>query len=73
MNNQTERKDPPTVTILLCTKQGELYLKQQLESFERQTIQDFTVIASDDGSTDSTLSILQDFQQKWSPGLCWVH
>lgn len=58
----------PLVAILLCTYNGARFLAEQLDSLEAQTHQNWVVIASDDGSTDTTLEILQQYQSKWSSG-----
>jgi glycosyltransferase involved in cell wall biosynthesis len=50
----------PRVAILLCTFNGAAFLEQQLASFAAQTVQDFIVLASDDGSTDATLAMLEN-------------
>ena len=60
--------EAPLVTILLCTYNGARFLAEQLDSLEAQTHQDWVVIASDDGSTDQTLEILQQYQAKWPAG-----
>lgn len=52
------------VAILLCTFNGARFLPQQLASIEAQEFTDWRVFASDDGSQDATLSMLQDFQKK---------
>jgi glycosyltransferase involved in cell wall biosynthesis len=49
----------PQIAIMLCTYNGASYLDEQLRSISRQTLADFIVIASDDGSTDATLAILE--------------
>lgn len=49
----------PVVAIQLCTYNGARFLEQQLESLAQQSFRDFIVIASDDGSTDATLALLQ--------------
>lgn len=54
----------PWVAILLCTKDGEDFLSEQLDSIARQTHCNWRLIASDDGSTDRTLSILDGFRQR---------
>ena len=59
--------DTPLVAILLCTYNGSRFLAEQLDSLEAQTHQNWVVIASDDGSTDQTLEILQQYQSKWPP------
>lgn len=54
----------PWVAILLCTKDGEAFLAEQLDSIERQSHRNWRLVASDDGSTDRTLSILDGFRQR---------
>ena len=58
----------PLVAILLCTYNGARFLAEQLDSLESQIHQNWIVIASDDGSTDQTLEILQQYQNKWPSG-----
>jgi len=53
-----------SVAILLCTFNGARFLPQQLASLEAQDFADWRVVASDDGSQDATLSLLEDFQKK---------
>jgi glycosyltransferase involved in cell wall biosynthesis len=60
--------DGPTVTILLCTFNGEHFLAQQLASLKRQTFKNWKLIASDDGSSDQTKSILRAFGKSFAPG-----
>lgn len=52
------------VAILLTTYNGEKYLQDQLDSIAGQTYRNWKLYASDDGSTDSTLDILQRFQRQ---------
>ncbi len=61
------------VAILLCTYNGARFLAEQLDSLEKQTHQNWIVIASDDGSTDSTLEILRQYQAKWPAGKLTIH
>lgn len=56
----------PLVAILLCTYNGAQFLAEQLDSLEAQTHQNWVVFASDDGSTDQTLEILQQYHAKWA-------
>lgn len=57
--------DPPgAVAILLCTFNGARFLSQQLASFEAQDFSDWRLFVSDDGSTDGTLALLEDFRRK---------
>jgi len=58
----------PLVAILLCTNNGARFLAEQLDTLEAQTHQNWVVFASDDGSTDQTLEILQQYQAKWPSG-----
>jgi len=57
-----------TAAILLCTLNGERFLAEQLASLERQTFKNWKLIASDDGSSDRTTSILQAFRTSFEPG-----
>jgi glycosyltransferase involved in cell wall biosynthesis len=58
----------PLVTILMGTKNGERFLAEQLDSLANQSHQNWFLIASDDGSTDSTVTILKSYQAKWPAG-----
>jgi len=58
----------PKVAILLGTYRGEHYLAEQLNSFASQTHSNWEVWASDDGSTDDTLAILERFKAGWPAG-----
>ena len=52
------------IAILLATYNGAPYLQEQLDSIERQTHSHWTVLASDDGSTDDTVSMIGTFAGK---------
>lgn len=52
------------VVILLCTYNGARFLAAQLASYEAQDFSDWRVFASDDGSHDATLALLEEFQKK---------
>jgi len=54
-----------TICILMGTYNGQAFLAEQLLSIEHQSYKNWRLIISDDGSTDHTLSIAKDFQQKW--------
>ena len=54
----------PLVTVVLCTYNGEKYLRPQLDSILAQSWQHLEIIISDDGSTDSTTAILEEYRQK---------
>ena len=50
-----------TVDILLPVYNGEEYLAQLLSSLEKQTCHDFRLLIRDDGSSDTSLAILEKF------------
>lgn len=52
------------VSVLIPVYNVELYLPQCLDSVLSQTLEDMEVICINDGSTDSSLGILQDYQKK---------
>ena len=56
------------VAILMGTMNGARFLPEQLDSLAAQAHQNWFLIASDDGSTDDTLRILQAYQAKWPTG-----
>lgn len=51
------------VAILLCTYNGEKYLKEQLDSLLNQTYKNFVCYVHDDCSNDNTLSILNEYKK----------
>ncbi len=52
------------VAILLTTYNGARFLDEQLSSIAQQTHRQWTLYISDDGSSDSTLTIIKRFQQR---------
>jgi glycosyltransferase involved in cell wall biosynthesis len=54
-----------TIDILLATYNGEQFLVHQLDSLLAQTISNFRILVRDDGSSDSTKKILQQYQNKF--------
>ncbi len=53
------------IAILLGTFNGEKHLREQLESISAQKHLNWTVYASDDGSSDTTLKTLAEYQNAW--------
>jgi len=54
------------VAILLSTYNGEKFLSEQLDSLLAQSHDNFILVARDDGSSDGTWNILQDYQSRYS-------
>jgi len=54
------------ISIIIPVYNVEKYLRQCLDSVFAQTIMDFEVICVDDGSTDSSPQILQEYSLKYS-------
>lgn len=54
-----------TVNIVMATYNGEKYLKQQIESILGASYTDWSLFIFDDGSTDNTLEIAQDFEKRY--------
>lgn len=53
--------DAALVAILMCTKDGAVFLDEQLKSFADQTHDNWILIVSDDGSRDETIAIVEQF------------
>lgn len=62
---QTGTQSPPAVAILLCTFNGQRYLQEQLDSFDAQTHTKWKLWVSDDGSTDNSIALLNNYQNQW--------
>lgn len=50
------------VAIILCTYNGECFIEKQLQSLQNQTYKDLIVYIHDDGSTDSTVQLIESFK-----------
>lgn len=50
------------VAILMATYNGELYLKEQIESIFNQSYKDWTLYIQDDGSNDNTVNIINEYK-----------
>jgi glycosyltransferase involved in cell wall biosynthesis len=51
-------------SVAMCTHNGAVYLKEQLESFALQSHPPQELVVCDDGSTDATPQILDDFARR---------
>lgn len=52
------------VDILLATYNGEKYIREQIDSILNQTYKEFRLLISDDGSSDGTHQILEEYKNK---------
>lgn len=55
----------PLVTIIVATYNGELYLKEQLDSLVNQSFNNYQILIGDDASTDNTFTILKEYEEKY--------
>lgn len=53
----------PQIDILMATYNGGEYIAAQIRSLQNQTFSDWHLIVHDDGSTDDTLKIVNDFAE----------
>jgi glycosyltransferase involved in cell wall biosynthesis len=58
------------ITILLSTFNGGRFLREQLDSFLRQSYQNWTLFWRDDGSSDDTTAIMRDFTAEIGANRC---
>lgn len=58
--------DSPTVSVAMCTFNGERFLAEQLQSIQLQTRSPDQVVVCDDGSTDATHAMLEEFARSAS-------
>lgn len=55
----------PRIEVLLATYNGERFLREQIESILAQDYENLTVLARDDGSSDSTADILLSYEREF--------
>lgn len=51
----------PKVSVIIPVYNVEPYLRECLDSVVNQTLQDIEIICVDDGSTDGSLAILEEY------------
>ena len=61
------------VDILLAVKNGEKFIGEQIESILAQTFQDFRLVIRDDGSSDNTPAIIEEYAAKYPGKIQVVH
>lgn len=54
----------PMVSIIMPVYNAQRYLRETVESVMAQTFQEFEVLAVNDGSTDESLKILQEYAEQ---------
>ncbi|WP_105145425.1 glycosyltransferase family 2 protein [Streptococcus suis] len=52
------------VNILMSTYNGQQFLAEQIRSIQEQTFSEWTLLIRDDGSTDQTREIIEEFEKK---------
>jgi len=57
-------KSKPKISVVMTIFNAEKYLRETIESILNQTFRDFELIAVNDKSTDSTLTIIKEFMKK---------
>lgn len=55
-----------TIVIIMATYNGEKYIEEQLQSIVNQTYKNWRMYIHDDGSTDNTVRIIQNFIIKYN-------
>ena len=56
--------EQPLISVIIPVYNVEKYLRQCLDSIINQTLKNIEIICIDDGSTDSSLKILQEYKEK---------
>ena len=59
----------PKVSVIIPVYNVEKYLRQCLESIVNQTLNDIEVICVNDGSSDLSLDILNEYQARDNPSI----
>jgi glycosyltransferase involved in cell wall biosynthesis len=54
----------PTVSVVICARNAEKYVKNCIESILNQTFEDFEIIIVDDASTDQTENLIRGFDDQ---------
>lgn len=61
------------IDILMATYNGERFITEQIDSILGQTFQDFRLLIRDDGSSDNTPAIIEEYARKYPGKIEIVH
>jgi len=61
-----KQKTNPLISVVIATYNGEKFIVEQIESVINQTYKNLEIICIDDNSSDTTLSILKEYQKNYS-------
>ena len=64
-NVMSEEIKGKKVSVVVCTYNGEQFLREQLESVVNQTFPLHEIIIQDDGSTDRTMQIAMEYANRY--------
>ena len=56
----------PLVSVAMATYNGEKYIATQLKTIVNQTYSNIEIVITDDASSDNTVQLIKDFQQKYN-------
>ncbi len=59
-----DKNNNPLVTVGIPVFNGEKFIKRRLDSIQNQTYQNFQILISDNGSSDLTSKICEEYQKK---------
>ena len=60
----TNKTKGPLVSVAMATYNGERFIKEQIDSILRQTIQNIEIVICDDASTDNSYQIIKNYKNK---------
>lgn len=56
--------EPPTISVLMTAYNAALFIREAIQSILNQTFSDFELIVYDDGSTDHTAAVVNEFNDR---------
>lgn len=68
MGKQAHR---PIISVVMCTFNGEQFVAEQLQSILAQSVTPDEIIVSDDGSSDSTLDVVEQVRRDTDVAVRW--